>query len=1008
MIRHFAFFGLLIASSLSLASEIHVPPPGPVRTPAEWEPTRKVMLAWPDYLYASKPLDYENFKNILKNTILALRGNCQIIVISDFPPDMLAEELEPELSYREIIQFRNFANPVWIRDYGPQSVFYGPYQELGLVDWMYSGADHPMNHFVKFFGEFVNLDVYSTQDIPWSFANVGGNFLTDGFGKAFALESILRSNPSNGIQRVHNILNKFNGIEKLFVLATPKKKDFAHIDMHMKMVDEETWLVNTYPQSHPLLGGYTEDLVAEMSNYKSVYHRNFRFVYVPCDIDMNANPYLHPDGCAKPYTNFTFVNRTILLPSYALHKDGKDAKAREIVAGLCDGYQIKQIDCNASYTLSGAIHCLTNQVAAPFVAHIKHARLFDKYIEPAKGQSGIIDYMEYEDQHGYPVIANVESSTPPIGVYLHYSENKGSFRRVTMQKNASGEYTARIPSCLSGTVIDYHIEVQTRKGIIQKPPYGHYQFRIIPSDPCERERGFAGGQQRPLDFTGSQGLTHVSSNQSISIPPETTLASGVAFLEAPRVGYSQAPGTWDWLNLYDSQLSVRATDLYLPKLRIGNSAKPDGTADHSSASFQSCNETQYERLELASDGEVTFRAEQALVLGSNDVPSTGDPLQASVSYESYCRVKFISKNLTINRPIVMAATLPNLINTTGYLKFLAPNGSIYIVPPELNTLDLSVWNNWLLNTSESVISHSKLTLQANASLTIRANQSTKIEGTTIELSDVIQEPTTVLDIQTAEFNSLASKFFGGPVTTAWRGPVSGQNVSIKVCYADAPQPQMKAKTTVVQTEAVAPAGELTIRASSLDLGDIEIETHANSSAEIAAGNIVFSSDQRLVTDRSNSRITIRALSEQQVASHEKELACLSSVAVAKNDPGVAATLASIETSIDESRPMSSKDSLAAERFETDYEFAMKNYPNPFNPTTTVKIQLPRSGQVTIDIFDILGKRVVSLHEGSLNRGVHHFEWNATDHASGTYFSVVQGVDENGQRFKKVHKMLLIK
>ena len=61
----------------------------------------------------------------------------------------------------------------------------------------------------------------------------------------------------------------------------------------------------------------------------------------------------------------------------------------------------------------------------------------------------------------------------------------------------------------------------------------------------------------------------------------------------------------------------------------------------------------------------------------------------------------------------------------------------------------------------------------------------------------------------------------------------------------------------------------------------------------------------------------------------------------------------------------------------------QNYPNPFNPSTHIRFQLAATGVVTLQIFDVLG-RTVGSYTGTLQSGVHDFEWNAGT-ATGVYF-----------------------
>jgi hypothetical protein len=78
-------------------------------------------------------------------------------------------------------------------------------------------------------------------------------------------------------------------------------------------------------------------------------------------------------------------------------------------------------------------------------------------------------------------------------------------------------------------------------------------------------------------------------------------------------------------------------------------------------------------------------------------------------------------------------------------------------------------------------------------------------------------------------------------------------------------------------------------------------------------------------------------------------------------------------------------------------------PNPFNPRTTIPFSLPSHGDVSLDVYDVLGRRVVTLLDGILSAGTHRVVWNGTDDAgrhvgSGTYvvrlhWSAEQGSDE---------------
>jgi hypothetical protein len=80
-----------------------------------------------------------------------------------------------------------------------------------------------------------------------------------------------------------------------------------------------------------------------------------------------------------------------------------------------------------------------------------------------------------------------------------------------------------------------------------------------------------------------------------------------------------------------------------------------------------------------------------------------------------------------------------------------------------------------------------------------------------------------------------------------------------------------------------------------------------------------------------------------------------------------------------------------------------NYPNPFNPSTIVSYDLPRSSTVILRVYDLLGRQVAELVNGRVDAGSHMAVFNGTDLPSGTYIARIQA-----EGFSASQKMMLIK
>jgi hypothetical protein len=86
----------------------------------------------------------------------------------------------------------------------------------------------------------------------------------------------------------------------------------------------------------------------------------------------------------------------------------------------------------------------------------------------------------------------------------------------------------------------------------------------------------------------------------------------------------------------------------------------------------------------------------------------------------------------------------------------------------------------------------------------------------------------------------------------------------------------------------------------------------------------------------------------------------------------------------------------------------QNYPNPFNPTTIIDFALPKTMNVKLEIFNILGRKVTTLIDGQLEAGYHSVTWNGVDEhgylvATGIYFYRIKAGD-----FTDTKRMLLLK
>ena len=90
------------------------------------------------------------------------------------------------------------------------------------------------------------------------------------------------------------------------------------------------------------------------------------------------------------------------------------------------------------------------------------------------------------------------------------------------------------------------------------------------------------------------------------------------------------------------------------------------------------------------------------------------------------------------------------------------------------------------------------------------------------------------------------------------------------------------------------------------------------------------------------------------------------------------------------------------------EFALhENYPNPFNPTTQIRFDLPEMSNVNLTIYNMLGQRVKAFNMESAPAGYHALTWNATNDLGSPVSAGVYLYQLQTKEFVKTKKMVLL-
>lgn len=390
------------------------PPSGPVRAAAEWEEVEYLLVTWnPAY------------PNILRQIVQAGLQECKVMITTQNETSVSNYLTSNGVDITNVIFLDVPWNSIWIRDYAGNTIYSDDVGELALVDWIYNRPRPnddvmPIAHAAQ-----AGVTLFSTNSGTNDLVNTGGNYMSDGLGNAFASNLILNENAAGnpyGVSvktevQIDGIMQEYMGINRFVKMNTLPYDQIHHIDMHMKLLDEETILVSKYPPGVADGPQIEANIQYVLDNFQSPFGTPYEIKWINAPPNTNGS-YPNTGGSYNTYSNAVFVNKTIMVPTY---RPEVDAPALAQYQEMLPGYNVVGIDVdNPGENLIsslGAIHCITHTIGVANPLWIVHQPIDEANVGSTitieamvKHSSGVLQAKVFWREEGETNYSEVEMS----------------------------------------------------------------------------------------------------------------------------------------------------------------------------------------------------------------------------------------------------------------------------------------------------------------------------------------------------------------------------------------------------------------------------------------------------------------------------------------------------------------------------------------------------------------------------------------------------------------------
>ena len=424
------------------------PPPTPVRTMAEWEELSGLMITWTSFTY------------ILRQVVDYAQDEGLVYIVCNDSNSVKSYLTSGGVSLTNLRFLITGYNSIWCRDYGPWSVYSGISDSLKIIDWIYN-RPRPLDDIIPtFFANYISVPIYTTTQPPNDLVASGGNFMVDGHGTGFSSKLILNENPGKTEAQIDTIIKKYMGLTRYIKMTTLPYDVIHHIDMHIKLLDEETLLVGQYPPGVADGPQIEANLQYILNNFQTCFGKPYKVVRIPMPPHNGQYP---PSGNYRTFTNSIIINKTVIVPT---DEYKYDTTGLRIYREAMPGYNIVGIDCNSIIPSLGAIHCIVKEIGVKDPIFIS--------------QSALRDTNNTTTPYEVKAYIKTKSGISNAKIYWTTDTTQG-FGSLNMTASAD-TFTAYIPNKPLGTTIYYYISATSNNSkTITKPlpaPSGNFRFKI--------------------------------------------------------------------------------------------------------------------------------------------------------------------------------------------------------------------------------------------------------------------------------------------------------------------------------------------------------------------------------------------------------------------------------------------------------------------------------------------------------------------------------------------------